>query len=171
MSTLMPSDPVASRRRSGPATSAGAALSFLAAGACVAVWHAVEPLPHGWWLASFLVLVGGVAQLLLGAGRGALVGSAPSLPARLPGWDQALLWNAGTVLVPLGVLADARLGVVLGGGLLIVALGGLSLDLLGARHAGADCSPRWQLAYAGLLAFLAASVVVGTALAWDKPWT
>jgi hypothetical protein len=81
-----------------------------------------------------------------------------------------VLWNVGTLLVPLGVLTDARLAVVLGSALLIAALGGSSLELLRARRARAGHAPRWQLAYVSLPAFLSASVAVGTALAWDLPW-
>jgi hypothetical protein len=84
---------------------------------------------------------------------------------------QAVLWNAGTLLVPLGLLADARLAVVLGSALLIAALAGFSLELLDARNARPGRAPHWQLAYAAPLTFLSASVVVGTALAWDLPWT
>jgi hypothetical protein len=157
------------RRRRVPAPSAAAGLSFLAAGAGVAVWQVAERLPHGWWLITFLVLVGGVAQLLLGAGHGALARSAPSRAHSSP-WRRAVSWNAGTLLVPLGVLADARLAVVLGSALLIAALGGSALELLGARAARLGRSAHWQLAYAGLLAFLGVSVVVGTVLGWDRPW-
>lgn len=170
MSTAKLSRPVANRRRGARAASVGAGLSFLAAGAVVAVWHVAERLPHGWWLASFLALVGGVVQLLLAAGHSALALSTPSMPARWSPACQAVLWNAGTLLVPLGVLADARLAVVLGSALLIAALGGFPRELLGARSARPGRAPRWQLAYAALLAFLSASVVVGTALAWDLPW-
>jgi len=87
-----------------------------------------------------------------------------------PRWSprrQAVFWNAGTLLVPLGVLVAVRLAVVLGSALLIAALAGCSLALLRGRVGRA---PRWQLAYATLLAFLGASILVGTALAWDLPW-
>jgi len=158
-------------RRGMPAAYGSAGLSFLAASVGVAVWHVAERLPHGWWLASFLALVGGVAQLLLGAGHGAFARSTPSTRARWSSQRQAVSWNAGALLVPLGVLADTRLAVVLGSALLIAALAGCALKLHAVRRAGAGRAPHWQIAYAGLLAFLSASVVVGTALAWDRPWT
>lgn len=59
------SRPVANHWRSAPATPATAGLSFLAAGAGVAVWRVAERVPRGWWPAGFLALVGGVAQLLV----------------------------------------------------------------------------------------------------------
>jgi hypothetical protein len=138
-------------------------VAWLAAGLVVAIWQVGGHVPHGWWLASFLGLVGGVAQLLLRAG---------GRPPAGAGWPRrrAALWNGGTVLVPLGVLADARIAVVLGGALLLVALEGAARGLLAARGARAGGAPGRHLAYAGLLVFLGASVVVGTALAWDRPW-
>ena len=127
--------------------------SFLIAGAGVAAWNAVQPFAHGWWLASFLALVGGVAQVLLAA------------PAA---WTA--LWIAGTLLVPLGVLTDVRLPVVLGSCALMAVLVRLALDV----HCG-DAQRRrrvrqhraWFLPFLG---FIAISVLVGTALAWDLPW-
>jgi hypothetical protein len=169
VSALGQSRPVAGRGHRVPAAAAGAGLSFLAASAGVAAWHMAEGVPHGWWLASFLGLVGGIAQLLLGAGHGALAGSTPPIRAG-SSRRHAVLWNAGTLLVPLGVLADARLAVVLGSALLIAALGGSSLEVLAARRARGGRTPRWQRAYVALLTCLGASVIVGTALAWDRPW-
>jgi hypothetical protein len=130
-----------------------ASASFLIAGAGVAAWNAVQPFAHGWWLASFLTLVGGVAQALLAATAA-----------------RTVLWNAGTLLVPLGVLTDIRLPVVLGSCALMAVLVRVTLDI----HRG-DLEPRqrvrqhraWFLPFLG---FMAISVLVGTALAWDLPW-
>jgi hypothetical protein len=146
-----------------------AALSFAGAGLVVAVWNTAAPFAHGWWLVSFLLLVGALAQSLLGAGRTAIVLTAPRVP--VPRWGtrgQAVLWNAGTLLVAVGVLASTRLGVVIGSVLLLCALAALASEL----RAGAASAARTQVerGYVALLAFLAASVVVGTALAWDLPW-
>jgi hypothetical protein len=162
MSSLGVTHPAAGRA-SGLHAAPAAGVAWLAASIGVAVWEIAGHLPHGWWLVSFLGLVGGVAQLLLGAAGSAAAGA--GVPRR-----RAALWNGGTVLVPLGVLADARLAVVLGGVLLMAALGGSARGLLAARRAGAEDAPRWHVAYASLLLFLGASVVVGTALAWDRPW-
>jgi hypothetical protein len=147
-----------------------AGASFIVAGAGVAVWDLVERFDHGWWLASFLVLVGGVAQVLLGLGQRALVQLTSSArPGRAPA-PRAALWNAGTLLVPLGVLTDVRLPVVLGSVVLLVALCGVARDM---RRA--DAGPRQRVgqhraSFISLLVFLALSVLVGTALAWDLPW-
>jgi hypothetical protein len=145
-------------------------VSFAAAGAVVAVWNATERFPHGWWLVSFLMLVGGVAQLLFGAGRAALGPAALGITAAW--WDlraQAALWNAGTLLVALGVMAGTRLCVVAGTVLLLCALAAMGAELRARR----DVTPRggaWQGAYVALLVFLATSALVGAALAWDLAW-
>jgi hypothetical protein len=163
VSSLGLSRPRAGRAGGLAAAPLGAGVAWLAASIGVAVWELAGHVSHGWWLVSFLGLVGGVAQLLLGAGGRGPAGA---------GWPRhrAALWNAGTVLVPLGVLADARIAVVLGGALLIVALGGSARGLLAARRAGTGDASRRHLAYAALLLLLGASVVVGIALAWDRPW-
>jgi hypothetical protein len=147
-----------------------AGASFLIAGAGVAAWNSVHPLDHGWWLASFLALVGGIAQLLLGAGQRALA-ELPSLGrAHHATLRQAALWNAGTLLVPLGVLADVRLPVVAGSLVLLAALVRLAVDLRRADPPPARPVAHRRAPFVSLLAFLAVSVLVGTVLAWDLPW-
>jgi hypothetical protein len=147
-----------------------AGTAFLIAGAGVAVLNSVRPFEHGWWLASFWALVGGVAQALLGAGHRAL--SPPSSPreARHATIPQTALWSAGTLLVPLGVLTEIRLAVVVGSGTLVAVLARLAVDVRRtAPQPGHRVAPHraWFLPF---LAFMALSVLVGTALAWDLPW-
>ena len=150
---------------------ARAGTSFIVAGAGVAAWNSVEPFAHGWWVASFLALVGGVAQALLGAGRLA-VGRPPSVrQARRGAVRQAALWNAGTFLVPLGVLTDVRLPVVLGSGALMTVLARLAVDVHRADPRPERRVGQLRAWFLSLLGFLAISVLVGTALAWDLPWT
>jgi hypothetical protein len=147
-----------------------AGASFILAGAGVAVWNMVERFHHGWWLASFLVLVGGVAQVLLGLGQQRLARQASTArPGGAP-VRQAALWNAGTLLVPLGVLTDARLPVVLGSVALLVALCGVARDIRRADPRPRERLARHRRPYVSLLVFLAISVLVGTALAWHLPW-
>jgi hypothetical protein len=146
-----------------------AGTSFLIAGAGVAAWNSLHPVEHGWWLASFLALVGGIAQVLLGAGQRAVALPPLGRAHQATIW-QAALWNAGTLLVPLGVLTDVRLPVVAGSGALMTALARLAVDL---RRAGPP--PRRRVdhvraSFLALLGLLAISVLVGTALAWDLPW-
>ncbi len=164
---------MSARRRGLPPIFVGAGLSFLAASAAIAAWQATERLAHGWWLVSFLALVGGLAQLLLGAGDRAVAAQArgfSTLWSPSPG-RQAALWNAGALLVPLGVLAETRLAVVAGSALLLASLAGSTIALRRTAAVQLDGAPLWRTAYAVLLALLAASVFIGTGLAWDVPWT
>jgi hypothetical protein len=142
--------------------------AFIVAASGVAAWNAIDQVAHGWWLVSFLALVGGLAQLLLGAGDRRLRAQAPARPARRSSAHLFVVWNIGTLLVPLGVLAEARAAVVVGGVALLAALSGLSLvrpgPLFTGRLSGAHA------AYLALITFLAASVLIGTGLAWDLPW-
>ena len=145
-----------------------AAVTLLAAGLTALVF-ALEPFDHGIWLLAYLLLVGFAAQFLLGRGQAALIAAQGPPHAQLE--FQALLWNAGVVLVPAGVLIEARLLVVIGGIALLTALTSF------ARSAGetsplrdGDSSPRQWFAQIALIGFMAISVLVGTALAWDTPW-
>jgi hypothetical protein len=162
---------MSARRRGRPSIFVGAGLSFLGASAWIAVWNGTERFAHGWWLVSFLALVGGLAQLLLGAGHRAAAEQTPGVATSWSPERQAALWNAGALLVPLGVLAETRLAVVAGSVLLLVALAGSTVELHRATAVKVDHTPLWQIAYAVLLASLTASVFIGTWLAWDVPWT
>ena len=149
-----------------------AALASLAAADVALVIQLAEPFDHGTWLVAYLVLVGFLAQLLLGLGQATLL-SAHSLgaPSGQTQLAQALLWNFGVIAVPAGVLADTRLAVVAGS---ITLLGALASFANSARPAlpGSDARPtRRGWAYAVLLLVMTASTLTGTALAWDTPWT
>jgi hypothetical protein len=100
--------------------------------------------------------------MLLGASR-----SDASLP---PFGAQAALWDAGVVAVPVGVLADARLFVVVGSIALLASLVafGQTYRLLAADPDAA--LGRLEVRYLALIAFMASSVLAGTVLAWDIPW-
>jgi hypothetical protein len=127
---------------------------------------------HGAWLVAYLVLVGFAAQLLLGRGQAALVADgglgAPSHRARVA---QLVLWNMGVVAVPAGVLADARLAVVTGSVCLIAALGSFYRTARPALASPAGLEPALRWGYLALLVAMIASTLIGTALAWDIPWT
>ncbi len=146
-----------------------AGASFLLGGAGVAAWNSAHRVDHGWWLASFLVLVGGIAQVLLGAGQRTVAQPRSLAQAHRAMIRQASLWNAGTLLVPLGVMTDVRLPVVAGSGALMAALARLAVDLRHAPPPG-ERVERIRASFVSLLLFLAVSVLVGTILAWDLPW-
>lgn len=117
----------------------------------------VTPFEHGIWLVAYLLLVGTVAPYLLAAGQQRL-----GVAVDRRSVAEAGAWLAAVVLVPAGVLLDARLLVVAGGSALLACLASLAhRSLPGARR---------RLAHAAIIAFMAASTFVGIALAWDRPW-
>jgi hypothetical protein len=147
-----------------------AAVVSLAAAAIALVFRLAEPFDHGVWLVAYLFLVGFLAQVLLAWGQTELRDSFPVRTSRGASTSQIVFWNAGVIAVPLGVLAGTRIAVVLGSLSLLVALASLS-SAVRPRLASASGDRRWLTqGYVGLLAFMAGSVVVGTALAWDIAW-
>ena len=134
--------------------------ALVVAGGIVAAVNSAAPFAHGSWLAAYLVLVAGISQVLLGVGRLALLVREP--PRRLIR-AQLLLWNAGSVAVPAGVLGDAALPVTAGSVALLAALACFAAGVRGVPlHAGV-------LAYHALIVALAASVIVGSAMAGAAP--
>jgi hypothetical protein len=149
-----------------------AGLASLAAGAVAIAVLVSKPFDHGGWLVAYLILVGFLAQLLLGRGQAALLSAAHlAAPPRQVRLAQALLWNLGVVMVPVGVLAEVRLAVVTGSVSLIAALVSLRKTVQPALAGATPPRSRLGWGYTGLLLVMAASVFVGTALAWDIPWT
>lgn len=133
-----------------PFAAAAPGAALVVAGGLVAAANSATPFAHGSWLAAYLVLVGGVAQVALCLGAPAPAG----LRARM------LLWNAGTILVPAGVLSGLLGLVAAGSAALLVALASFASASHRTGRRGASV-----LAYRGLLAALALSVAVGVALA------
>jgi hypothetical protein len=147
--------------RSTSAFLASAGVLIVAGGAVAAV-NSAAPFGHGSWLAAYLVLVGGVSQVLLAAGRLALRAPRPSRALR---WAQIVFWNLGSVAVPAGVLADASALVTVGSVALLWALA-----LFAAAASGVRRELRGRaVVYLMIIAGLAVSVVVGSALADALP--
>ncbi len=132
------------------------------AGGLVAAVTGPTGFGHGSWLAAFLVLVGGVALVALGAGQAWLAADRPSdTMLRL----ELGLWNAGVVATIVGTLVDAPALTTVGGLGTVAALGAF-LRAVRRRLAGA---PRW--AWCGYLAgvgVLLVSTPVGLLLAWIR---
>jgi hypothetical protein len=141
--------------------------AYLTAAALVAAVHATAPVTRGWWLVAFLSLVGGVSQLLLGPGLLALArrSGAPAPGARAAG-AELVLWNLGTLTVAVADLAPSMVGVVAGSALLVIALALFAGALRRIRATARHPARGWVGAYALLLVFLAASVVVGVLLTY-----
>lgn len=158
------------RPRTSERAFATCAAAFILVAAIVAAVRQATPIAHGWWLVAYLSLVGGFSQVLLGPGLNAIVKRADGRGSgKAATGAQLILWNAGTVIVAVAVLADAPAGVLVGSVLLLVALGSFAVSL---RHAGSTARRPvrpWILGYALLVGFLGSSVVVGAGLAGALP--
>jgi hypothetical protein len=152
-------------RAFGACASISLATAVLAAAA-----RAIEPFDHGIWLVAYLFLVGFLAQALLARGQAMLLAAGPSGADPPPVRAQAALWNAGVIAVPVGVFVDARLFVVLGGVALLASLAAFWHAYGRLRSESEIASGTLGVAHVALILSMAASVLVGTALAWDTPW-
>jgi hypothetical protein len=129
---------------------------------------------HEWlrWLALHLVLLGGVSQLVLGAGQFftcAFLATDP--PSHRLVAAQLAVWNVGTVLVAVGVPTEVAAlfesgAAVLGSGLVLFALALRGMERRSLQHA--PWALRWYQASAG---FLALGGVAGLLLAGAAPWS
>jgi hypothetical protein len=133
---------------------------MVVAGGIVAAVNSAAPFAHGSWLAAYLVLVAGVAQITL-AVAGAALGSAVRSPHLAPAI--LVLWNVGSVAVPAGVLSTETALVAVGSFALLAALAAFAAGIRGAPT-GAG-----RVAYQVLLAGLAVSVLVGCTLGDAAP--
>jgi hypothetical protein len=164
-------NPAAARPSGVLAVFFAAGLTFLAAGAVAGLASALADTPWLHWLALHLVFLGGVSQLVLGAGQFFACAFLATSPT--PRWlvrAQLVAWNAGTVLVAVGVptgvpwLTDAGGGLVgLGLVLFVAALYGMQRrSLQRARWA-----VRWYQACAGCLGL---GLLAGIAMARGTVW-
>lgn len=138
---------------------AGGSLAIIAGGLAAAVTGPTE-WDDGSWVAAFLVLVTGVAQVGLGAAQAQLVPITPSIGFAAV---ECALWNAGCLAVIVGTLLSNPLTVSIGGGLLVAALG---MSTFAVRGTGGQ---RLLLVlYRALLIALLVSIPIGTTLAWTR---
>jgi hypothetical protein len=136
---------------------------FVIAGACcviagglIAAITAHDPTRHGVWSVAYLVLVGGVAQVALGAGQAIL---ARELPDHTTTTLEFVALNAGNAAVIAGTLLDLT-WLVDAGGILLIAT--LILFLRGVRGVP-NIAP--VLVYRALIVFVMGSIPVGLVLA------
>jgi hypothetical protein len=146
------------------------ASAFVVVAGAVAVVQATAPFTRGWWLVAYLILVGGLSQLLLGSG---LIALARRSAARASGSSatraQLVLWNAGTVAVAIADLGEFPAGVLAGS---LALYGALALFGIGLRRVSVTAgrpSRFWFRGYVLLLVFLGACVVIGAGLAGALP--
>jgi nitrite reductase (NO-forming) len=148
-----------------------AGVGTMLAGAAVAVANAIDPWTWGRWLALHLVFVGGISQLVLGASQffaGAYLATDP--PRRPLIRTQIGGWNAGSVLVALGVPLGSEAMVYAGAGVLLATLGLYAAGLAEMRRRSLGSAPwatRWYLA---ATACLVIGVVAGAMLANGIAW-
>jgi len=148
-----------------------AGIGFLLAGAVVAAVSAATGWEHGHWLALHLVFVGGISQLVLGAGQffaGAFLATDP--PSRWLVRLQLATWNAGTLLVAAGVPGDVAVATIAGAVLLAAGLASFLLGLEGLRKRSLQRAPwavRW---YEACACFLGVGVLAGVLLATRAQW-
>ncbi len=127
-------------------------------GGLVAAATAPAPSEHGSWAAAYLVLVAGVTQIALGAGR-VLLAPAPAFGRRVAAEFAA--WNGGNAAVLAGTLAGTVAAVDAGSVLLVLTLALLAWDVRGARRGGGW----WLRLYWLLIGLLLVSVPIGAVLA------
>lgn len=121
--------------------------------------------PTGWddgsWVAAYLVLVVGVGQAVVGAGRQVLLGGPPEADARLAA--QVVLFNLACALVLVGTLVESPATVTAGGVSLVAALAALA-----TAPRGIDRPRVARLLYGAVLAVLLVSTPIGVALSWAR---
>ncbi|MFW6204752.1 MAG: hypothetical protein ACOC96_07250 [Actinomycetota bacterium] len=142
-----------------------AAMPFVVLGAASVVGGglvAAVTSPAGWergsWVAAYLVLVTGVAQIAAGTGQAVL---APVAPSRRLVAAEFAAWNAGSAAVIAGTLLGVVSVVDLGG---VLLAGALALFAWTVR-AGGRGTGRWPLLYWLLIVVILVSVPVGLVLA------
>lgn len=133
----------------------------IVSGGLVAAATGPAGFEHGSWLAAYLVLVGGVAQIALGGGQAWLADRVPrARTTRTEAWS----WNLGAVLVVLGTLSSLPTLTSIGGLLSAVALG---LFAGGVRRVRTG-QRRLRLLYRSIAALILLSTTVGVVLAWIR---
>ena len=148
-----------------------AGLLFMLAALAAAIAHTINGSYWLQWLTLHLLFLGGISQLVLGAGQFfvcAFLATDP--PPRRLVWAQLATWNIGTILVAVGV-PPATSGLVDGGGALIAA--GLLLfaaALRGMERRSLQRAP-WALRwYQASAACLGAGALAGVLMARGTAW-
>lgn len=143
---------------------------FLLAAVLSAVVDTAASFHHGWWLVAYLSLVGGLSQMLLGAGQYMLAERTHcQTPPNTLLLTELGLWSVGTVAVAVGDLAGSSTVLLLGSALLLIDLGLFARGLARLQRAADRRAVALERCYAVLLLFLAISVLVGSSLGGALP--
>lgn len=134
------------------------ALSIVAGGLVAAVTRPTH-FDQGPWVAAFLVLVVGVAQIALGAGQAWL---ADRRPRTVTLRGEALAWNLGAAATLVGSVRDTPTVTTAGAVATVVALAWFLAPVWKSTS-----GPRWaRSVYLAGVAVLLVSTPVGVLLAW-----
>lgn len=134
---------------------------WIIAGGLIAALSGPTDFEAGSWVAAYLVLVGGVAQVALGVGQAWISRGVPNLELI---WKQIATWNLAGVAVVAGTLLESPMITTLGGAVLAAAL---VLYLVGVRQLGT--APTWVgLVYRAVALIVLVSIPVGLTLSWIR---
>lgn len=160
MINIVAADRPASWPAAAPFAAAGAAC--VVAGGLIAAATAQAPSQLASWATAYLVLVGGVAQAVLGTGQALLTSRPPGRPGIAA---ELTAWNAGNGAVLAGTLLGADWLADVGGVLLAAVLA-----LMIAATRGVTRQPAWPLhLYRALAALVLVSIPAGLLIAVLRP--
>lgn len=138
------------------------ASASIVAGGLVAAVSRPTAFELGPWSAAYLVLVGGVAQLVLGAGTAWLACTRPPV-SRMRA--ELVAWNLGVVATIGGTLAGAPAATTAGGLGLVVT----GYWFVTTSHSAGTRRPMWvPVLWWATWVTIVSSVPVGVALAWAR---
>ncbi len=142
----------------------------IVAGGLVAAVTRPSGIEEGSWVAAYLVLVGGVAQIVLGGGRAFLSTRDTSFSA----WPMLWGWNLGALLTISGTIGATPTLTSAGGLATAAALVLFLRDVRGVDAAAASTTPWLPRAsvlakvYRVLIYVVLASVPIGLVMAWAR---
>ncbi|HEY8467109.1 MAG TPA: hypothetical protein VIL04_09925 [Solirubrobacterales bacterium] len=148
-----------------------AGIAFVVAGVIVGAGEVARGWEWGRWLALHLVFVGGISQLVLGASQfflGAFLATDP--PPRGLVRAQLASWNAGAILLALGVPLGSDAVVAVAVALLVGGLVAYGAGIVVMRRGALSRAPLAVAWYGSGAAFLALGIVAGAALALGASW-
>ncbi len=149
-----------------------AGLLFIAAAALAGILHAAVGGDSLHWLALHLLFLGGISQLVLGAGQFFVCAFLATDPPPRPLIAAQLgAWNTGTVLVAIGVPSGATMLIEAGGAAIAAGLILFGLALRWMERRSLQRAPwalRWYQASAVCLGL---GALVGVLMARGTPWS
>lgn len=147
-------------------------VAWIAAGAACELWYALDGPADLLWLGLHMAFVGGVSQLIVGAGQFFACAFLATEPPGLKAIRAELVtWNLATVLIAVGVPTAIVALTGVGGLLVLVGLALFSTQLAAMRRRSIQDFPwatRW---YQSAAAFFAVGALLGPVMAEGSGWT